>query len=99
MGYLARGIVVCICVASTHLNAETFLNDSALLDQTLASTQATVLEKERAEVDDVYEVPLERSSAKERVDPGFTPSHEVMRETEQKREANDRLWQSIFSLF
>lgn len=99
MRYLARGVVVCMCVVSTYLNAETFLNDSALLDQTLESAQATVPEKKRAEVDDVYEAPLERSSAEERVDPGFTPSHEVMRETEQKREANDRLWQSIFSLF
>ena len=98
----------CLWGVSAHTNAETFLNDSTLLQQKPEYIQIAEPEVKgiRQGGDDesviVIQSRLGYSSAAELSAPlnqGFTPSHEVMREVEEKREANDRLWQSIFSLF
>jgi len=108
MRYFGTVLVGCLWGVSAHTNAETFLNDSTLLQQEPEYIQIAEPEVKgiRQGGDDesviVIQSRLGYSSAAELSAPlnqGFTPSHEVMREVEEKREANDRLWQSIFSLF
>lgn len=106
MQYLTKGLVVCLWLISAQLHAEMFLNDPVLVTQAqdqgkVASQGVKAMEPL---LNDEYDANIEEStspltSRPYPIDPGFTPSHEVMRETEAKREANDRLWQSIFSAF
>lgn len=95
-----------LSLACSAIQAETFLNDSALLEQVPEHDKVASMEDMHTDPASQADIQLfteiqgsSSSSTFQPVDPGFTPSHEVMRETEAKREADDRLWQSIFSAF
>ncbi|MGF1717112.1 hypothetical protein [Photobacterium chitinilyticum] len=109
MRYFGIVLVGCLWGVSAHTNAETFLNDLTLLQQKPEYTQSAGLEvtNERQYIgkdntESVINIKPKRSSATElpaSLNQGFTPSHEAMREVEEKREADDRLLMAIFSLF
>ncbi|MGF1728124.1 hypothetical protein [Photobacterium kasasachensis] len=93
-------------LVSAQSYAETFLNDAALLSQQPEFSEEPAPDtatKTRDKQEDVaFSFQTELSSAKDNQIPRyqeFTPTHEVMRDVEEKREANDRLWEAIFSLF
>ncbi|MCG7586106.1 hypothetical protein [Photobacterium sp. OFAV2-7] len=105
-----RAIVILLAVSlwlqSAQSYAETFLNDAALLSQQPEFSQEIAPEaatETREKQEDVaFSFRTGPSSEKDNQIPRyqeFTPTHEAMRDVEEKREANDRLWGAIFSLF
>ncbi|GAB3519474.1 hypothetical protein [Photobacterium alginatilyticum] len=106
MRFIVILLAASLWLVSAQSYAETFLNDDALLSQQLEFSQEPAPEpvtKTREKQQDVaFSFQTEPSSAKDNQIQRyqeFTPTHEVMRDVEEKREANDRLWGAIFSLF
>ncbi|MCW8328525.1 hypothetical protein MD588_06865 [Photobacterium sp. SDRW27] len=103
MQNLLKTLALCLFVLPVSLHAETFLNDSVLMEPVLSDSLAELGGTKAVEVmpNEEYKIKIEVNPLPkpQYTDPGFTPSHEVMRETESKREAEERLWEAIFSQF
>ncbi|WP_198160200.1 hypothetical protein [Photobacterium sp. J15] len=97
-----------VCFVSVNVNADTFLNDKTLANSNLVSEYSGEMMgsdnsgtrlSESTEPSFYISPDIYSSPTVTPYDPGFEPTSEAMRENEAKQEADDRLWQAIFSLF